>query len=123
MAHFARLDENDTVTMVTVVSNADMVDGGGAEQESLGISVCESVIGPGPWVQTSYNGNFRRRYAGIGMRYDAVRDAFILPQPFKSWVLDENHDWQAPKPKPDDGQNYEWDEKKKNWVLVPEGGG
>lgn len=115
MAHFARLDENNYVTMVTVVSNADMIDSDGKEIEALGIAVCESVVGPGPWVQTSYNGTFRRRYAGLGMKYDQERNAFVTRCPYPTWTLDDNGDWQAPYPQPSNA--HVWDEGNLMWVL------
>lgn len=117
MAHFARLDENNVVTMVTVVSNEDMIDENGVEQEALGIAVCEAVVGPGPWVQTSYNGNSRGRYAGIGFTYDADADEFIPPSPFPSWVWD-GVAWQAPVPMPEGG-NYTWNEETQTWDQIP----
>lgn len=119
MAHFAQLN-NNTVVQVIVISNADLIDENGNENEQLGAAICEQVAGPGPWIQTSYNGNFRRRYAGIGHRYDATLDAFITPQPFPSWTLDHNHDWQPPTPKPDDENEYEWDETSLTWIVVSE---
>lgn len=121
MAHFARLDENNIVTMVTVVSNDDMVDENGNEVEALGIAVCEQVVGAGPWVQTSYNGNFRRRYAGLGFTYNADADVFVAPAPFPSWMLDENYDWQPPIPMPaqSEGTYWVWDEDSVGWVEVP----
>ena len=120
MAHFARLDENNIVTMVVVVSNEDMIDEQGNENEARGIAVCEQVVGPGPWVQTSYNGNFRKQYAGLGYTYDAANDVFISIKPYSSWVLNDTFGWVAPKPYPSDGKNYGWDEEKKNWVeIVP----
>lgn len=79
MAHFAELDDNNIVLRVTVVSNADLLDENGVEQEALGIAVCQQQLG-GRWVQTSYNGNFRGKYAGIGMRYDEVLDEFVTIQ-------------------------------------------
>lgn len=120
MAHFAQLDETSIVISVTVVSNADMLDSKGNEVEALGVAVCDAVVGPGPWVQTSYNGNTRRRYAGIGMAYSAEHDAFILPQPYPSWTLDlsDEADWVAPVPMPtDEGYWYEWDEENLTWVA------
>jgi len=69
----------------------------------------------GNWIQTSYNHNIRKQYAGIGFKYDATADVFIAPQPFSSWSLDENHDWQAPKAKPEDGLVYFWNEEKLDW--------
>lgn len=81
MAHFAELDDNNIVLRVVVVSNADLLDNNGVEQEALGIAVCQQQLG-GRWVQTSYNGNFRGKYAGIGMRYDEVLDEFVtIEQP------------------------------------------
>jgi hypothetical protein len=67
------------------------------------------------WVQTSYTGKKRRRFAGIGYRYDAERDAFIPPQPFPSWRLDDTAAWVAPTPMPDDGGQYIWDEGAQYW--------
>lgn len=119
MAHFARLDENNIVTTVTVVSNDDLLDDNGNEVEALGIAVCESVVGPGPWIQTSYNGTFRGRFAQPGHRYDETIDRFIAPQPYPSWVLDENYEWNPPVPMPDDGALYGWDEKQLMWVQAP----
>lgn len=93
MAHFAELDENNLVKQVIVVNNNELLDNG-VESESKGIAFCQSLFG-GTWVQTSYNGNFRKNYAGIGFTYDPVRDAFIPPKPTaelpptKKWVFDE----------------------------------
>jgi hypothetical protein len=119
MAHFARLDENNIVTMVTVVSNDDMIDENGNEIEALGVAVCEAVVGAGPWVQTSYNHNARGRYAGIGYTYDANADVFIRPKPeaFPSWVLNDQYDWEPPVPKPEG--DYGWNEDSLTWVEVP----
>ena len=119
MAHFAQLDTNNVVTQVTVVSNDDIKDETGAELEALGVAVCEAVAGAGPWVQTSYNGSFRRHYAGIGMTYSAEHDAFLLPQPYPSWTLDLNDssDWVPPIPMPtDEAYWYEWDEQGQQWI-------
>lgn len=117
MAHFARLDANNMVTMVTVVSNADLLDENGNEVEAFGVAVCESVVGPGPWVQTSYNGNFRKQYAGIGYTYDAENDVFIGPSPFPSWVLNSDYDWEAPVPKPEG--DCQWNEQTQTWDAIP----
>jgi hypothetical protein len=71
----------------------------------------------GDWKQTSYNGNIRKNYAGIGYTFDAGRDAFIAPQPFPSWILDEKScQWESPVPMPTDGKRYQWDESAKAWV-------
>lgn len=119
MAHFARLDDDNIVTLVTVVSNADILDENGIEKENLGVAICETVVGPGRWLQTSYNGTFRRRYGQVGFTYDHSRDAFLHPQPFPSWVLDDNDEWQAPIPIPDDGGAYIWNEETRSWDLIP----
>lgn len=79
MAHFAELDENNIVKQVIVVHNNELLDNG-VESEAKGIAFCQSLFG-GNWIQTSYNGNIRKNYAGIGYTYDAVRDAFIEPKP------------------------------------------
>ena len=115
MAHFAELDSNNVVLRVVVVANKDTSDASGVEKESIGEAFCERLFG-GNWVQTSYNGNFRKRYAGIGYKYDAGRDAFITPQPYPSWTLDLNAEWQAPVPMPTDGKMYSWDEATQAWV-------
>ena len=115
MAHFAEIDGNGVVQRVIVVGNKDTSDANGVEKESIGQAFCERLFG-GNWVQTSYNGNFRKRYAGIGYKYDAALDAFIAPQPYPSWTLDANADWQAPVPMPTDGKMYAWDEDAQDWV-------
>jgi hypothetical protein len=116
MAYFAQL-ENGTVTQVIVVSNNELlVDG--VEVELKGVEFCQSLFG-GNWVQTSYNGNIRKQYAGIGYTYDATADVFIAPKPFASWSLDENYDWQAPIDYPADGKRYSWDEANQVWVESP----
>ena len=121
MAHFARIDQNNIVTMVTVVSNDDMIDENGNEVEALGVAVCEAVVGAGPWVQTSYNGNLRKQYAGIGFTYDADPNVFIAPQPFASWVLNADYDWEPPVAKPSEGGPHEWNEETQTWdqVVIP----
>ena len=88
MAHFAELDETNTVTRIIVVHNNELLDENGIEQEQKGIDFCTAHYG-GNWIQTSYNGNFRKNYAGVGMIYDPIRDAFIPPKPYDSWVLNE----------------------------------
>ena len=124
MAHFACLDTNNVVTQVIVVSNADTSTAQGEEKESIGIAFCERLLG-GTWVKTSYNGNIRKNYAGIGYTYDKDRDAFIPPKPYASWVLDETTcRWDAPVAMPSDaGQGdppkfYVWDENTVNWVAL-----
>lgn len=117
MAHFAELDENNKVIRVIVVSNDDCMKDG-MEDEATGIAFCQRLLGGGRWVQTSYNNHFRRRYAGIGYTYDPVADVFIAPSPFPSWVLNEDYDWVAPVPYPNDGKKYWWDEDNGVWVEV-----
>ena len=120
MAHFAEIDNNGTVLRVIVVANKDCADANGVEKEHIGKAFCERLFG-GNWVQTSYNGNIRKRYAGIGYKYDAALDAFIAPQPYPSWTLDANADWQAPVPMPTDGKMYSWDEATQSWLEVTMG--
>jgi hypothetical protein len=115
MAHFAELDANNVVLRVIVIATKDNSDANGVEKESIGRAFCERLFG-GNWVQTSYNGNMRKRYAGIGYSYDPALDAFIAPQPYPSWTLDDNADWQAPVPMPTDGKMYAWDEDAQAWV-------
>lgn len=120
MAHFAQLDENNVVLQVIVVHNNELMENG-QESEAKGIAFCQSLLG-GNWKQTSYNGNIRKNYAGIGYSYDAQRDAFIPPKPFNSWVLNENTCcWDAPTPMPQDGKTYTWDETTTSWVEITQG--
>lgn len=104
MAHFAEIDNNNEVLRVIVINNAELLDSFGQEQEQLGRDFCKKLFG-GTWVQTSYNGKFRKNYAAIGYTYDSVRDAFISPKPFASWILNENTcTWEAPIPYPTDSE-------------------
>jgi len=117
MAHFAQI-ENNLVTQLIVVDNNDILDAQGNESEAIGIQFCTDLLG-GTWVQTSYNGNMRKNYAGIGFTYDETRDAFIAPTPFPSWVLDEDTClWEAPVPYPTDDKRYEWEEETTSWILL-----
>ena len=121
MAHFAELDENNVVKRVIVVGNADTSDAHGVEKEHIGAAFCERLLG-GTWKQTSYNGNMRKRYAGIGFTYNAALDAFVPPKPFASWVLNNTTaDWEAPVAMPTDGKVYTWNESTLSWdeVSVP----
>ena len=95
-----------------------ITDGDGNEQEQLGIDFLIQLNGGvGLYKQTSYNGNFRKNYAGIGMTYDSNRDAFIETQPFHSWTLNESTClWEAPTPYPTDDKNYSWNESTTNWM-------
>jgi hypothetical protein len=98
MAHFAEIDSNNIVLRVVVIDNNDVNASGG--DQSVGAEEKVKSIVPFTtgirWVQTSYNNNFRKQYAGIGYTFDSVKDKFISPQPFASWSLDANDDWQAP---------------------------
>ena len=114
MAHFAELDENNVVTKVIVVHNNELMDGE-TESEAKGIGFCVSLFGHSNWVQTSYNNNIRKQYAGVGDTYDLAKDKFILPQPFPSWALDSNDDWQPPVPKPEDDPLAQWNEESQSW--------
>lgn len=120
MAHFAQLDENNIVVQVIVVSNNDLLDDDGKENEFRGVSFCQSLFGQDTvWFQTSYNASFRKNFAGIGFAYDAQRDAFIPPKPLASWLLNENTcQWEAPVPYPTDGQMYSWNDSIQNWELI-----
>lgn len=118
MAHFAKLDAENKVIHVSVVNNSDILDSDGKESEQVGIEYLTAVHGYSKWKQTSYNGNFRKNYAGIGYTYDENLDAFIPPKPYDSWVLNEEKGfWESPVEVPQDPENYEWDEEVKNWVL------
>ena len=117
MAHFAKLDENNIVTQVIVVDNKDTADANGVEKEYIGAAFCERLLG-GTWKQTSYNANFRKHYAGIGYKYDAQLDAFVPPQPYPSWTLNADANWQAPVAMPTDGGMYSWNEANQAWEAA-----
>jgi hypothetical protein len=119
MAHFAKLNEQNIVTQVIVVANEELLENG-VESEDKGIAFCQSLLG-GQWKQTSYNGNIRKNYAGVGYTYDSGRDAFIPPQPYPSWTMSEETClWSAPTPMPIDDKRYSWDEATLAWVEVEE---
>ena len=118
MAHFAELDENNTVLQVIVVHNNELKGANGVEYENKGIQFCETLFGHANWKQTSYNHNIRKQFAGIGYTYDSDKDVFVAPQPFPSWSLDDNSDWQPPTPMPEDDNLYSWNEETQNWDLV-----
>jgi hypothetical protein len=116
MAHFAELNSDNIVERVIVVDNNDCLDANGLESEEIGAAFCHNLLG-GVWKQTSYNGNFRKNYAGNGYKYDSVKDAFISPKPFESWILDdETCQWNPPVPYPSDTDKvYVWNENKEDW--------
>jgi len=120
MAHFAKLNQNNVVTDVIVVNNIEMLSADGSESEIMGIAfLIRWSGGYSNWKQTSYNGKIRKNYAGVGYTYDSTRDAFIPPQPFPSWTLNEDTClWDSPTPYPTDGQHYYWDEQKTDWVVI-----
>ena len=121
MAHFAQLDENNTVIQVVVVHNNELLDDG-TESESKGILFCQSIFGIDTvWKQTSYNSTFRGNFAGVGFLYESLRDVFLEPKPYFNWVLNNvTYKWEAPVPCPDDGRRYGWDGYTNNWVDVGE---
>ena len=107
MAHFAEINADNIVQRV-IVAEQDFINSG---------AVGDSFN----WVQTSYNGNFRKNYAGTGYSYDKAKDAFIAPKPYPSWLLVEaTCQWESPVAYPTDGKIYTWDEDTTNWVEVPE---
>ena len=120
MAHFAELNEDNIVTRVIVVSNDDCGGGDYPASDAIGASFCHNLLG-GTWKQTSYNNNFRKRYAGIGYTFREDIDAFVAPKPYPSWLLNTStFQWQAPVPYPNDGKMYYWDEATQSWVLMPD---
>lgn len=118
MAHFAQLDENNVVLQVLVVANGEMLDENGNESEVKGATFLQGLFG-GRWVQTSYNGNFRKRFAAVGGVYDPVKDAFIPPKKWESWIFNEDVlDWEPPTPYPSDGKHYIWREDLVSWLAT-----
>jgi hypothetical protein len=113
MAHYAFLDDNNVVTeVITGIDETELIEG----------------LDPETWygnfrgqncLRTSYNNNMRKQYAEIGGTYDSTKDEFVAPQPFASWSLDSNNDWQAPTPKPEG--NFYWDEESLSWLAIPVG--
>ena len=119
MASFAKIGLNNKVIEVLTVHNIELKDSNGVEQEILGIDFLTKLTGWAIWKQTSYNGNIRKNYAGIGYIYDEDRNAFIPPKPFASWILNEETCiWEAPSAMPDDGERYEWNESTTSWDQI-----
>jgi hypothetical protein len=114
MAHFAKLGVGNIIERVEVVSNDIATD------EQTGVDFLNNLYGTrDTWKQTSYNGNIRKNFAGVGYSYDQTRDAFIPPKPFNSWTLNEDTClWEAPVAYPDDGQAYKWNETDQQWDLI-----
>jgi hypothetical protein len=117
MAHFAKINLDNIVEQVIVVNNSVLLDENEVESESKGIEFLNSIFGYANWMQTSYNGSFRKQYAGVGYTYDSTKDKFIVPKPFNSWALDSNDDWQPPTPMPIDENFYSWNEETLSWDL------
>jgi hypothetical protein len=109
MAHYAFLDENNVVTeVITGIDETELIEGLDTETwyGNFRGQTCK---------RTSYNNNIRKQYAGIGFSYDPVADVFIAPQPYPSWSLDADYNWQAPIPRPTEGMWY-WNEAEQVWV-------
>lgn len=130
MAYFAKLGTGNIVEQVISINNSVITDNNGIEQEQLGIDFINNLYNTNDnWKQTSYNTNggihslggvpFRKNYAGIGYIYDSNRNAFIPPKPFNSWVLNESScQWEAPIARPQDDNNYKWNESTLTWNIV-----
>nr|BAR25620.1 hypothetical protein [uncultured Mediterranean phage uvMED]BAR25651.1 hypothetical protein [uncultured Mediterranean phage uvMED] len=116
MAHFAEISDDGTVLRVIVVNNDVITDEDGVEQEQLGKDFCQNLLG-GTWVQTSYNNNFRKRFASRGGAYDSNNNVFLHPRPYASWTLNSDYEWEAPVPFPTSGGMYDWSEENQEWVL------
>ena len=120
MAHFAQMNGSNIVINVITIAN-DAVDNlPFPESEPIGISLCKSIYGQDTlWLQTSYNGNFRKNYAGKGYSYNPSLDAFVAPKPYPSWKLNpETAQWEPPVPKPSGPGIYVWNEASKSWVKI-----
>lgn len=125
MAHFAELNNSNEVLRVVVISNDD-VDANGGDESSQAETFVASIVPHSEdgtaWKQTSYNNNFRKQYAGIGDTFDSSKDKFIKPQPYPSWSLDSNDDWQAPVTYPtvteidSEPVLINWDEDNQKWL-------
>jgi hypothetical protein len=119
MAHFAKLNENNIVLDIIVVSNETLNNTEFPESEALGVAfLTEWSGGHAQWKQTSFNSNFRKRYAAIDGSWNPQLSIFIHPSPHASWVLDENTEWQPPTPKPNDGKKYRWNEDTVSWEEI-----
>ena len=123
MAYFAKLGKGNIVENVISINNSVITDSNGVEQEQLGVDFINKLYNTRDvWKQTSYNRNFRKNYASIGYQYDQQRDAFILPKPFNSWILNETTClWEAPVAIPttelEENQYYSWNESLINWEI------
>lgn len=123
MAHYALINSDNLVVKVITGVDEDVtqIDVDGTEVGGSA-EAWEQFYENQPWhagltcKRTSYNGNIRKQYAGIGWTYNSEHDIFVSPQPFPGWVLDDNFDWQAPVPYPNDGFEYVWNEHRQNWM-------
>ena len=116
MAHYAFIDINNIVTkVITGIDETELIEG--LDTETWYGNYCGQVC-----KRTSYNNNIRKQYAGIGYTYNADLDIFIAPQPYPSWTLDSNQDWQPPTPMPSTGGDYRWSEEELAWVAIYPGG-
>ena len=113
MAHYAFLNEDNIVTEVIVGRNETEIVDGVSDWETYYGNIRGQVC-----KRTSFNGNIRKQFAGVGFTFNETADVFITPKPFASWSLDANYDWQAPIAYPADGKQYLWDEDEQAWVLV-----
>ena len=116
MAHYAFLNDNRVTEVIVGIDETELIEGLTPEE-------WYGNFRGQPCVRTSYNGNIRKQYAGIGYTYDEVNDVFIAPQPFGSWTLDENFDWQPPTPMPSDAsetKRYAWFEPNRVWIEIIE---
>ena len=127
MAHFAELDNNNVVTRVVVVGNDVTTAAGPLGENDMhidGETWCVNFFKTPNWKQTSYNNNFRKQYCGKGYTFDSAKNKFISPQPYDSWALDGNDDWQAPVTYPTDTGTQEdpkfisWDEAGQKWTAT-----
>jgi len=123
MASFAKIGLNNKVIAVHSVHNDVLKDSNGVEQEVNGIDFLTKLYGWSIWIQTSYNKNIRKNFAGIGFIYDEIRDAFIPPKPYNSWILNETTcNWESPVAMPttvlEENQYYSWNESTLTWDIV-----
>jgi len=122
MAHFAELDANNIVINVVVVNNSDVLDENGQESEQVGIQFLKNLFGEASrWIQTSFNGNIRKNYANVGMKYHSEYDAFLWKKPFPSWTYDPNvGNWNPPVPEPEQTPEvvHNWNEEQQVWELI-----
>ena len=124
MAHYAFINSNNVVVKVITGVNETVTQLDGDVEVGGSSEAWEQFYENQPWhsgltcKRTSYNNNIRKQYAGIGYTYDADADVFVAPQPYGSWTLDSNHDWQPPTPKPEG--NYAWFEPNQVWIEIVE---